>query len=189
MTSYFEDKQFDSAEDLDHPFGDDMEFEKCLFQNFNLQELTAKNTRFIDCHFIHCNFSNAIFTNSSFKDVQFENCKLLGINWTSCKSISHLHFSRCFLDYSSFREMDLRLCHWDECEMKTLDFSQSNLANTRIIHCNLQDTAFHQTNLEKADLTDSFNLHLDLRENKLKHAIISTSAALSILETMGIKVI
>lgn len=186
MTTIFENQVFDAKNDLDHPFGDGEVFEKCQFLHFKLPEIAMNGARFIDCHFIHCDFSNSNWINCSLRDVRFEDSKLMGISWNATKSFSHLHFDRCFLDYSSFSQMDLRMSNWLECEMKTLDFTESNLGGARLIHCNLQDTAFHRTNLEKADLSHSFNFHIDIKENRLKHATFSVEGGLALLEAAGI---
>lgn len=188
MTTVFENQEFDSQSDLDHPFGDDAVFESCRFLHFKLPELRLKNCRFIDCEFEHCDLSNAILTSCSFRDVRFTDSKLIGINWTSSKNIHHLHFERSFLDYSSFAQLDLRLSHFSECEIKTADFSNCNLGGAQMIHCNLEDSAFHQTNFEKADLRASFGFHIDPRENKLKHATLGPEGGILLLKAMQINI-
>ena len=83
------------------------EFLNCVFENLDFSSQSFKDSRFIECNFKKCNCSNITVMNSSLRDVEFDECKLLGINWSCVNTVSHLKFLNSILDYCVFQELDL----------------------------------------------------------------------------------
>ena len=75
------------------------EFYSCAFSGIEASQLsTAKGLRFIECRFEQCNLSNLNLTGFTFRDTHFEGCKLVGLNWSLCRSLVGPVFKDCKID-------------------------------------------------------------------------------------------
>src|SRR5262245_27055187 len=78
------------------------EFEECEFKGCDLSNATLSHCKFIDCRFFECNLSLARVTSSKFREVEFDGCKMVGINWTqaiwqSLATSAPLKFRKCIV--------------------------------------------------------------------------------------------
>lgn len=186
--SYFADQTF---KDLDHSEKNmtKAEYECCVFINCDFSTTKIFELRFRETEFIDCNFSNAKLSQTSFQDVFFQNCKMLGLKFDECNPFNFsAAFENCLLNYSSFYQMDLNRTNFKECKLVGADFTEADLNNIKINHCDLLDARFENTNLEKADFTDSINYSINPEINRVKEAIFSYPDVLGLLDSFEINI-
>lgn len=80
-------------------------FEECEFTGCSFIDCQFEKSKFINCKFSECILSAIIPMNCRFLEVQFNNCKVIGIDWTKSTEIRELHFSECQVSYSNFKLM------------------------------------------------------------------------------------
>src|SRR5215471_17762133 len=83
-------------------------FTHCVFAETLFQEC-----RFHNCVFNKCDLSMLRVKSSQFSGIQFEECKMIGINWAEAswpKSgfLRLIDFNNCTLNYSSFFGLKLK---------------------------------------------------------------------------------
>lgn len=118
-------------------------FNRCLFSNGSLEEITSSK-----CRFIECDFRGASLNGSIHKETAFENCNFNGANLFVSK------FEICKMTGSDFSGSNM-----DGITIFQGDWSYTNLRNTRLVKQDLRGVKFHEAdlsaaNLEKADLRD-----------------------------------
>jgi fluoroquinolone resistance protein len=121
-----------------------VEFEGCHFQDCNFTESIFKKCRFIECTFTRCNLSVIKVPQSQFTDVVFDECKLVGVDWTRASwprlvfSVS-LKFNKCIINDSSFFGLSLDEIAIEECKAQDVDFRDGSFCRASFyIH------GFHQ---------------------------------------------
>lgn len=96
------------------------EYESCHFENCDFAEVDLSEYDFIDCEFVDCNLSNVKLVKTGLKEVQFNHCKMLGIDFSGCKEfLLAMHFTDCQLNFSSFAALKLpntRFKSWGQCK-------------------------------------------------------------------------
>jgi uncharacterized protein YjbI with pentapeptide repeats len=60
-----------------------------------------------------------------------------------------------------------------QCEMHEVDFTNTDLSAAIFNDCDLMNSTFEQTNLEKADLRGAQHFSIDPERNKIKKAKVS----------------
>jgi fluoroquinolone resistance protein len=178
-TEFFE-KTFDSI-DLHGATVAGKEFHDCVFSGIRSGESALSKCRFISCSFKKCDLSNLTVKGSTFRDVAFEECKLLGVNWTTAATVSHLNFFRCVLNYSNFIGLDLRKSIFKECVAREMELAHANLSETDCQGTDFAGTKFLHTNLSKADFRRASNYAIRPDDNILKQAKFSLPEATALL--------
>ncbi|WP_413587080.1 pentapeptide repeat-containing protein [Bdellovibrio sp. HCB274] len=158
------------------------------FEKIDLTEYELKSAVFIDCKFIGCHLANCSLLNVSLRGVVFEDCNLMGINWTEVRKNGSFSFKGCKLDYSSFQAVDLRGVSFENCVIREADFSGANLSKSSFSQANLSGTSFANANLEKADLRGARSYFIHPKFTKIKDAHFSFPEALVLIEAMGAKI-
>ena len=92
-------------------------FENSSFTNCNFRGLSLGAATIEDCTFEDCDFGNANFKAARLHEVSFNRSKLIGINWTQCKSLRGIEFERCNMNFCSFMSLRLK-------KLKFTDFSR-----------------------------------------------------------------
>lgn len=167
------------------------EFERCRFVNCNF---TA--SQFIDCYFDacifkNCNLSTARMNGCTFREVIVDGSKLIGILWYESKKRGFplsITFKDSFLDYSSFFEMDLRKCFFDNVTAVEVDFSGADLSKVRLSKVRLSGAVFSHTNLKGTDFSQATDYLFNLAENQVKGASFSMPEALNLFYPFGVKI-
>lgn len=158
------------------------------FSEINLTDANLKSAMFLDCKFSHCNLSNVSFLNVVLKSVVFENCNLMGVNWTEVRKGGDYSFESCKLDYACFQSVDLRNFKFQDCTIREADFSGANLSKASLQGCELSGTSFANVNIEKADFRRARNYFIDPKFAKIKEAKFSFPDAIVLLTAMGVEV-
>jgi hypothetical protein len=123
-----------------------VEFEGCHFQDCNFTESIFKKCRFIECTFTRCNLSVIKVPQSQFTDVVFDECKLVGVDWTRASwprlvfSVS-LKFNKCIINDSSFFGLSL-----DEITLKNAKrrmlISETVVSAEQILHTRISPIVY-----------------------------------------------
>jgi fluoroquinolone resistance protein len=85
------------------------EYKNCIFRNCNFASASLAGIVFTDCSFTDCNFSMTNVKGTSFKTVEFKNCKLTGLNFSSCNPfLLSMSFAECQLNLTSFYNLRMK---------------------------------------------------------------------------------
>ena len=77
---------------------------------------------------------------------------------------------------------------WTNSALHELDLSETELASAVFKGCDLQRSIFSGTNLEKADLSSSYNYSIDPERNRLKKAKFSLAGLVGLLDKYDIQI-
>ncbi|RLZ11445.1 pentapeptide repeat-containing protein [Faecalibacter macacae] len=168
------------------PLGD---YEQCHFINCNFNGVDISNCNFSDCIFKGCNLSVAKINKTILQNVEFNACKMIGFNLETCNSFAlKVKFINCILNESSFYQSPLSKTYFKSCIMHNIDLSFADLSNSFLENCDLKDSIFDQTILEKANLTTAYNFNINPTENKVINASFSKENLHGLLNQFKIKI-
>jgi uncharacterized protein YjbI with pentapeptide repeats len=122
--------------------------------------------------------------------VKFKGCKLLGLLFETCNQFGlGFEFENCQLNNSVFYKTKIKSTKFSNCSLREVDFSLTDLTGSKFENCDLLNCTFDGTNLEKVDLSTSFNYSIDADQNQIKKSIHSVKGALGLLNKYDISVI
>ena len=171
-----------------------IEFEACTFKDCNFSEATFLDCKFVDCLFLKCNLSVVNVERSRFLDVMFEECKVVGVDWTKASwsnlaLSSPIKFYKSIISDSSFFGLGLGEIAVEECKADGVDFRSADLNNAIFVGTNFSGSLFNDTNLSCADFTDAENYRIDVNYNQIKGAKFSRTEVISLLESLEIELV
>lgn len=177
--------------DLDKVQLRDCEFYDCTFIRCSFVESVFYHVRFIGCCFQHCDLSMFGVPNSTFSETQFEESKVVGVDWTQAdwpltRLGIPLAFSKCAISYSTFLGLNLRGIKIRDCVALEVDFREADLTRADLKGTDLSESMFGSTILIEADLSSARNYSIAPGQNTLKGARFSLPEAVSLLYNMGI---
>ena len=173
METLHEDKKFENI-DYSEKTLLNHEFTNCEFINCNFTKSDLSYDNFTDCRFKGCNFSLALLNNTGMKNIDFLDCKIVGIDFSKCNNfLFAVSFQNCHLDYSSFFQKKMKKTNFIDCSIKEVDFVEADLSMSIFKNCDLLDTTFMRTILEKVDFRTAKNYSFDPEINKIKKAKFS----------------
>jgi uncharacterized protein YjbI with pentapeptide repeats len=169
-------------------------FEGCRFESCDFSEVVFRACSFIDCSFSSCNLSVADIGYSRFVDVRFEDCKLIGVDWTRGdwpRLVLHspFEFRHCVLDGGSFFGMKLAGLVLERCRAQDVDFQQADLSRGNFSGTDFTHSQFGQTNLGRANFCDATGYRIDINSNFIGKARFSRLEALSLLDSLDIELL
>lgn len=165
------------------------EYEQCIFTECDFSNADLSEIIFWECEFIRCNLSLVKVDKTGLRDTRFRECKMLGIPFYKCSEFGFsVGFNGCTLDNSSFVRLKMQKSIFEKCRLRECDFSGTELAGAVFDQCDLLEATFDHTNLEKADLTTSFNYTIDPEENRIKKAKFGLSGLPGLLSRYDIRV-
>ncbi len=168
-----------------------IEFEECCFTECDFNNAVFDHCRFIECQFVNCNISLLKLPFTSFENVVFEDCKIVGVDWTRVSwsnllSSSPVRFYRSNLNDNSFYGLKLKKLTLNDCKANEIDFREGDFNCASFTNSDFDGSLFSQTDLTGADLTGAKNYHIDLLNNKMKGAKLCRYEAVNLLESIGI---
>ncbi|BBB23649.1 pentapeptide repeat-containing protein [Isorropodon fossajaponicum endosymbiont JTNG4] len=145
------------------------EFDCCVFNSCDFSEAIVRNCKFSNCKFVNCSLSLLSTINSKFLEVEFQECKMLGIDWTKAywRGLvlgSQLQFKKCLINSSSFYGL--------------------NQAGITIEACQAHDVDFREANFNLAT-----NYDININNNIIRTAKFCRYEAVRLLESLGIDLI
>lgn len=169
-------------------------FENCTFNECDFSEAIFNNCKFVDCMFIKCNLSVIKIITSKYTDVSFDECKVIGVDWTKAlwpdiSLSSPLKFQNCIISDSSFFGLSLRKIVIQASKAHDVDFRESDLGEADFTKTDFSNSLFGKTNLASADFTEACNYLIDVYDNEIKNAKFSRYQALGLLDSLGIELV
>lgn len=170
------------------------EFESCDFKKCNFNEAMLKKCKFVSCGFTECDLSVVKLGYSQFRDVVFDECKIIGVDWTraswpgSALSVS-LKFHKCIVDDSSFFGLRLEEMVMEGCRARDVDFREGNFSRADFTHTDFANSLFGKTDLTGADFTGAANYNIDFYANTIRKARFSRYEAVRLLESVDIELV
>ena len=168
-----------------HPY-QASEFINCTFNLVDFTSINLSLSKFIECHFIRSNLSNISLKNSTFRDINFNECKLIGLNWSEVQLLFAPSFIDSILDFCVFQSLKLNGVHFKNCSLKEVDFDETNLTKALFSESNLSKSTFTKANLSQADFRNAYNYFIDPKETNIKKAIFNLPEALNLLHALDI---
>ncbi len=150
------------------------EYDSCRFVSCNFFQIDLSGYTFIDCEFDTCNLSGVKVVETGFQSTLVKNSKVLGVAFESCNSfLFALNFLDSKLDYSYFYKLNLTACHFENTSLLQVDFSNANLKNLCLTHCDLMGAKFEQTHLEQTDFRTAIHYTIYPDDNYLNQTKFS----------------
>jgi len=182
---YYEELKFEKKE-FENLLLNNTEFYSCTFTNIRFFKSKFNNCRFEKCLFKNCDLSLSKFTSSLFIDVKWDNCKLMGIDWTSVSKPVKIFLCNCILTDSSFYNMDLIGTEIIKCTAHNTDFEKVNLRKADCSKTDFNLSRFAGADLSGADFTEALNYNINPETTKIKNAKFSYPEVLSLLSAWNI---
>lgn len=169
-------------------------FEECTFKDCNFSGAVLKNCKFADCTFDSCNLSVLKLEESRFISVQFNGCKVVGIDWTRASwpripIYPQLEFRKCILNDSSFIGLKLEELVIEDCKAHEADFRDGNFSRANFKGTDFQHSLFGKTILVAADFTEAVSYDIDILDNNIQKAKFSSAEALRLLSALDIELV
>ncbi len=175
----------------------DVEFHDCIFEKSSFVETKFASCKFTDCTFSNCDLSMINVGECNFVNTEFENSKMIGIDWTSSnlgkqakfQFYKNIDFNNCVINYSNFLGLNLKKILFHNCIAKEVDFSEANLNEANFSGTDLEGSLFKQTDLTDANFVGAKNYTIVPGLNKMKGAKFSMPEVLSLLYSMEIEIV
>lgn len=169
-------------------------FDNCTFSGCDLSGSILSRCTFRDCRFNSCNLSVMKIGYSRFTDVTFDECKIVGVDWTQGQWSKFalgapLTFTRCVIDSSSFYGLPFSGCRVVNCHAHDVDFRGADFTDGDFSSTDLLSSLFDSTVLKCANFNGSINYSIDVTNNVINQAKFCRHEAVCLLEGLGIELI
>ncbi len=164
----------------------------CTFIRCSFAEAAFHSCVFHDCTFTACDLSLAKLPGCSFKAMKFEDCQLIGVDWTqtnwAAKKIifKPADFTGCVLNYATFMGLDMKNVILRKCIAREASFEESDLTGADCRGTDFGSSRFNHTNLTEADFRRALNYAISPADNTLKKTRFSLPEAMSLLHALDI---
>ncbi|MCC3154198.1 pentapeptide repeat-containing protein [Hymenobacter sp. BT770] len=178
---YFPDENVAERWDARHLAGQ-TEFDEYRFVGCDFSGADLSNKRFSDCLFERCNLSSAGLAGTALQNVAFDDCKLLGLQFTACRDMLFgVHFDQCQLRYASFAARKMPATRFVRCALDEADFADADLSAAVFQDCSLAGAVFQKTQLVGADFTSATGFIIDPESNQLRGARFTLHGLLGVV--------
>ncbi|WP_052732485.1 pentapeptide repeat-containing protein [Hymenobacter terrenus] len=165
------------------------EFEEYRFVNCDFSEANLSALRFANCLFERCNLSSARLAGTALQNVAFEECKLLGLQFTACRDMLFgVHFNQCQMRYTSFVGRKMPATRFVGCTLDEADFADADLSAAVFEDCSLVGAVFQKTQLAGADFTTATGFTINPETNALLGARFTLHGLLGVVAKYGLVV-
>ncbi|QNK63866.1 pentapeptide repeat-containing protein [Pedobacter sp. PAMC26386] len=164
------------------------------FENCTFYKSTIKGCLFEDCTFNNCVFEDSDISLIKFKDTFISNlsllsCKAIGVLWYDTLNPFSISAKNTILSYSSFFGKNLKKTKLISCIAREVDFTACNLNGADFNGTDFMGSTFSNTDLRLANFTAAEHYQIDPAGNKIKGAVFQLPAAISFLDSLGIKIV
>jgi uncharacterized protein YjbI with pentapeptide repeats len=130
-------------------------------------------------------------TQANLRRCRFEDCKLLGIDWTATLWSSTMagkrsDFVRCALSYGAFIGLTMQKITLEDCVAHEVNFSDADLRDAICTGTDFRDGRFTGANLSGANFAGARNYRIDTRETKIARARFALPEAITLLRDLDI---
>jgi uncharacterized protein YjbI with pentapeptide repeats len=173
---------------------DSTTFDNCTFRECDFTEAVFNKSKFIECTFVRCNLSVVKVGLSRFLDVVFDECKVIGVDWTgalwpSIKLCSPIKFYKCIINDSIFFGLNLGELVIEECKAHDVDFREGDFSESNFSHTDFHGSMFSETNLSGVSFIEAENYNIDINFNDVKRAKFSRYEAIRLLDSLDIELV
>ncbi len=191
--AYFADENFQD-EDFECEEIVEIEYVDCNFERCSFGATTFRKCRFVSCTFDACDLSNSKWADSSLIGVRFEECKVIGIDWTAAAWPAvalrdAVAFTESAINHCTFLGLRLPGLKITDCVAREADFRDADLSESDFSGTDLTGSLFSATNLVRADFSAARNYRIPPTENRLAGAKFSMPEAISFLHCMEIDLV
>jgi uncharacterized protein YjbI with pentapeptide repeats len=181
----------ESFRDVDWASISESEFRDCTFVACDFSETLIRNVRLVGATFRECDVSLFKPTDCSIGGSQFEDCRMLGVDWTLANwPRVPLHnpnaFIRCDLSLGTFTDLMLGAVRFEQCRLREAFFRNATLTGAVFDRSDCSGADFLGADLSGASLRNVAGLWLDPRSTRLEGATVDPATGASILESLGI---
>ena len=170
-------ENWDARHLLGHTEFDEFRFVSCDFSGADFSRL-----RFTDCLFERCNLAGVGLAGTALQNVAFEECKLLGLQFTACRDMLFgVHFDQCQLRYASFAARQMPATRFVSCSLDEADFADADLTEAVFQDCSLAEAVFQNTQLTGADFTSATGFVIDPETNNIRKARFTLHGLLGVV--------
>ncbi|ARK55364.1 pentapeptide repeat-containing protein [Burkholderia pseudomallei] len=165
-------------------------FEECEFSGCSFSGARFHGCKFVECTFRCSDLSNINVERSRFREVIFEECKIIGVDWSKAEwsriAVSgQMIFKKSVVNDSSFFGLRLPELTMEECKVHAVDFRGGDFSESNFSYSDFAESMFGKTNLSGADFREAVNYGIDIRDNMLKGAKFTRYEAVRLLEGFG----
>jgi len=156
-------------------------------QNCNFEKAVFQGLDMTNCIIKLSNLANQSLMNHSYQQIIFDNCNLIGINFTD-SYLENILFKNCNLTYSNFSNTNLKNIIFDNCNLKSSSFNSVKWKELTLDNCDLSDSEFNKTSLKNLDISNCIINNINIDITKLKGLTVSYEQAISLSLLLGIKI-
>lgn len=161
-------------------------FENCVFEKCQLVDCSFEKSKFLDCRFQECVISAVDLHNCRITEPSFKQCKIMGIDWTKIDLLREPIFEKCQLSMSNFRMLKLSKVRMTDCEVREVDFGETEMKEAVLTGSNFETSRFFKTALTNADFRKARNYEIDITTCKITGAKFSYPEVVSLLKGLEI---
>ena len=167
------------------------DFQGCTFVSADLHETLIRSSRFVECRFERCDLSLWHPVDSTFGGSRFEDCRMLGIDWTLAvwprvPLYDPNTFVRCDMSMGTFANLDLVEVTFEECRLREVSYRETRLSRGRFDNSDCLGADFFGADLTGAGLVGVDGLAVDPRVTRLEGATVDGATGAAILNLLGI---
>lgn len=166
----------------------DKEFYRCVFENCHLQESNWKNSKLEACVFRGCDLTRAQLLHTGVRGVQFEDSKLMGVDWSALSPHPELGFANCNLRYASFLRVNLCKTSFARCSVREANFQESDLTEAEFGGADLSGSNFRGCTLRHTDFSGTTGVFFEPSKNKVKDTRVPVEMAVMLAQSFGLVV-
>lgn len=169
-----------------------VDFDGCTFEGVSLSGAALIRCSLRDTTFRGCELSWLDLTDSRFTFVGFEDCRLLGTSFATTHPTilgPALEFTRCRMDYTSFRALELAGSTFRECRLHEADFAEATLSKVSFAGSDLTGASFGRSDLSGADFVTATGMAIDVRETVVRGARFALTHANRLLSPFGVELV
>jgi fluoroquinolone resistance protein len=187
-TDYHEKMKFESIDFRQYEMNRHT-FEDCEFQSCHFSEMSLAGAAFRSCQFVKSELALVNIENATLHCVIFQDCKIIGLNFTDCNPFGFSpEFENCLIESTVYYSNSLKKGKYINCQIRNTDFIECDLREVDFSNSRFEKTAFQKCNLEKADFRTAHNYQVDPFTNRIKKAKFSLPEAQTFLGFLGIDI-
>jgi uncharacterized protein YjbI with pentapeptide repeats len=122
------------------------------------------------------------------RGVRFEDCKLMGVDWSNLSPHPEFTFTNCNLRYASFVKVNLRKTSFARSAVREANFHDADLTEADFAGADLSGSNFRGCTLTRTDFRGTTGLFLDPARNKVKGTRVPVETAVMLAQSLGLVV-
>lgn len=164
-----------------------VEYNYCVFDGCQLQDVTFENSYFINVIFKDCDLSNIRFHSSLFRKTKFVNCKLMGTDFAE-SLFDDVRLKDCQCHFANFSMMKNKIVSFDNCDFTQASFIETQLKKTKFKECSFYDCEVFHSSLYHVDLSSCDLTHIITSLEDISGAIINRYQAESLIHLLKVQI-